>query len=186
MPAMKMERARVGRRVWFWWVFACATGGAVTMGVTGAMIMAGSLSPAVVVAVFGAVIGISYGITQWLVLRHGISQAYMWVLASAMGGAVVGVLGFAMGEQIGGPLGGSVIGASFGVLQWLVLRRQFQRAAVWVLASIVGFALGLSAGEAAGFVVGGAAGWLVGGALQGVVVGAITGAALLWLLRQPS
>jgi hypothetical protein len=149
------------------------------------MVRAGSLNAAVVWAVFGSVIGASLGITQWLVLRRQIPRAYMWMLASAVGGAVIGILGFAMGAPTGGPLGGAVIGASLGIPQWLVLRHWVSRAYVWVLASIVGFALGLSAGEAVGFAVGGAVGWPVGGTIHGTVVGAITGGALVWLLRQP-
>ena len=185
MATMRIERAKVGWRVWLGWMLACAASAAVALTVTGAMVRAGSPNAAVVWAVFGLVIGASLGITQWLVLRRQIPRAYMWLLASAVGGAVAGILGFAMGGPAGGPVGGSVIGAALGIMQWLVLRRLISRAYVWVLASIVGFALGLSAGEAVGFAIGGAVGWLVGGITMGVVVGAITGAALVWLLQQP-
>jgi len=185
MALMSIEREKVGRRVWLRWMLASVASGAVTLTVTGALVRAGSLSAVAVVAVFGAVIGVSLGITQWLVVRHQVPRAYRWVLASAMGGIVVGVLGFAIGGAVGGPLGGAAIGAALGIMQWLVLRRRVSRASVWVLASIVGFALGLSAGEAVGFAVDGAVGWPVGGITMGVVVGAITGAALVWLLQQP-
>jgi hypothetical protein len=146
------------------------------------MIRAGSLNAAVVVAVFGAVIGITLGIAQWLVLRRRIPQAYMWVLASVAGGAVLAASGFAAGEAIGGPLGGAVIGASLGTMQWLVLRRRVSEAYLYLAASIAGFALALSVGEAVGFSVGGATGWLLGGIIFGIVAGSITGAALVWLL----
>jgi hypothetical protein len=173
MATMRIERPKVGWRVWLGWMLACTASAAVALTVTGALVRAGSLNAAVVWAVFGLVIGPSLGITQWLVLRRQIPQAYMWVLASAMGGPV------------GGPLGGAVIGASLGIPQWLVLRHRVSRAYVWVLASIVSFALGLSVGEAVGFAVDGAAGWPVGGTIHGIVVGAITGTALVWLFRQP-
>ena len=185
MATMRIERAKVGWRVWLGWVLASVAGGAVTLAVTGAMVRAGSLNAAMVVVIFGSLIGASLGITQWLILRHQVSRAYMWVLASAVGGVGVGILGFAMGGAVGGPLGGSVIGAALGIMQWLALRHWVSRTYVWVLASIVGFALGLSAGEAVGFAVDGAVGWPVGGTIHGIVVGAITGAALVWLLRQP-
>jgi hypothetical protein len=185
MTAMQIERAKVGWRVWLGWMLACAASAAVALTMIGAMVRAGSLNAAVVWAVFGSVIGASLGITQWLVLRHHIPQAYRWILASVVGGAVIGILGFAMGGPVGGPLGGAVIGAALGIPQWLILRYRVSRAYVWVLASIVGFALGLSAGEAVGFAVGGAVGWPAGGIIHGSVVGAITGAVLVWLLRQP-
>jgi hypothetical protein len=155
------------------------------MTVTGAMIRAGNLDEAVVVAVFGVLIGVALGIAQWLVLRHRIPRAYLWVFASVVGGAVLAAFGFAKGGAVGGPLGGLVIGASLGIAQWLVLRRRVSQAYLYLAASIVGFALALSTGEAVGFAVGGAAGWLVGGIMFGIVAGTITGAALLWLLRQP-
>lgn len=185
MATMRIERAKVGWRVWLGWMLACVASAAMALTVTGAVVGAGSLNAVVVWAVFGLVIGASLGITQWLVLRRQIPQAYMWLLASAVGGAVAGILGFAMGGPAGGPLGGAVIGASLGIPQWLVLRHRVSQAYVWVLISIVGFALGLSAGEAVGFAVGGAVGWPVGGTIHGIVVGAITGGALVWLLRQP-
>ena len=185
MVHMQIERANAGWRTWLHWVLASAASGAVTMTVTGALVRAGSTDPAVVVAVFGLLIGVSLGTTQWLVLRRQVPWAYRWVLASALGGMAVGILGLAMGEAVGGPFGGSVIGAGLGIMQWLVLRRLISRAYVWVLASVLGFALGLTAGEATGFAVDGSVGWLVGGSVQGVVVGAITGSALVWLVRQP-
>ena len=185
MATMRIERAKVGWRVWLGWMLACVASAAVALTVTGAMVSAGRLNAAVVWAVFGLVIGASLGITQWLVLRRQIPQAYMWLLASALGGMAVGAFGFAMGGPVGGPLGGAVIGASLGIPQWLVLRHRVSQAYVWVLISIVGFALGLSAGEAVGFAVGGAVGWPVGGIIHGILVGAITGGALVWLLRQP-
>lgn len=185
MTAMKLRYALPGWRIWLQWVLANAVAGAVALSATGAMIRPGSLAAAVVVAVFGAVIGITLGTAQWLVLRRQIPQAYLWVLASIAGGAVLATSGFAIGGAVGGPLGGAVIGAALGIMQWLVLRRQASRAYLYLPANIVGFALALSVGEAVGFTVGGAAGWLVGGIMFGIVAGSITGAALVWLLGQP-
>jgi hypothetical protein len=157
----------------------------VALSVTGTLIRDGSLNAAGVVAVFGALIGITLGIGQWLVLRRRIPQAYLWVLASVLGGAALSASGFAAGGAVGGPLGGSAIGASLGIAQWLVLRRRVSRAYRYLVASIVGFALALSVGEAVGFALSGAAGWLVGGTLFGITAGTITGAAIVWLLRRP-
>ncbi len=97
------------RGVWyFWllWVIANAVAGAVTLAVTGAFVRAISLNAALVVAVFGIMIGFALGGAQWLVLRCQVPQAYLWVLASVVGGAGLIVFGIAMGEATGGPLGG--------------------------------------------------------------------------------
>ncbi len=184
MASMRIERANVGWRLWLQWVLANAVAGALALSVTGTMIIADSLNNAMVVGVFGMVIGVAFGITQWLVLRPQILQAYLWVLASVVGGVVLAVLGFAMGGAVGGPLGGAVIGGALGIIQWLVLRQRVSRAYLYLPASIVGFALALSVGEAVGFTVGGAAGWLAGGTMFGIAAGIITGAALVFLLRR--
>jgi len=185
MATVRIEQAMVSWRMWRQWLLANAAGGGVTLAVTGAMIRAGRIQTAVVVAVFGLMIGASLGLGQWLVLRHQISQAFLWLLASVIGGTVSGVVGFAMGGAVGGPLGGAMIGASLGIMQWLVLRRRVSRSYLYLLASVIGFALGLSVGEVVGFTVGGPTGWLLGGTMFGIVAGAITGVALVWLLRQP-
>ena len=129
--------------------------------------------------------GAALGIMQWLVLRRLIPQAHQWLLASLIGGVMLAILGFVIGAAVGGPLGGAVMGAALGTMQWLVLRCKVSRAYLFLLASIVGFALALTAGEAIGFTVDGAAGWVAGGTLFGILVGVITGVALFWLLRQP-
>jgi hypothetical protein len=74
-------------------------------------------------------------------------------------------------------------GAVTGILQWLVLRGKVSRAGWWVLASIVGWALGIALWDS---------GWDAGTEYETflmvgsrVVLGAVTGGALVWLLRQP-
>jgi hypothetical protein len=181
---MNAKPTPVGWAIWIQWVLASAASGAMTMAVTGTMVRAGQPGPVVVAAIFGLLIGACLGMTQWLALRQRIPLAYLWVLASILGGLVLAVLAFATGGPVGGPFGGAIIGAALGIMQWVVLRRYFSQAYVWWLASIVGFALGLTAGESVGFGVGGATGWLLGGASLGIVAGAITGAALAWLFRR--
>jgi len=74
-------------------------------------------------------------------------------------------------------------GAVTGILQWLVLRGQVSRAGWWVLASTLGWGLGMSAAVALSRGVGASdTVSLVG---MGIVLGAVTGGALVWLLRQP-
>jgi hypothetical protein len=63
-------------------------------------------------------------------------------------------------------------------MQWLVLRRRIASAGWWVLASIVGWVIGIAVFLAVG--------WFVAWAVGFAVVGAITGGALVRLLRQPA
>ena len=93
--------------------------------------------------------------------RSGWRLWLVWVLATGIGlmlGAAGGVaamttLGGAVGETLGddffpsGPVSVAallvVLPGSIGTAQWLVLRRRLSRAGWWVLATIIGFWLGL-------------------------------------------
>ncbi len=96
---------------------------------------------------------VGWGFWLWWVLASTVGLAVgkfvpLWVifvghgaLAYALGGRAS-----ALGEAVAvyGLLAliGAFGGASVGIAQWLVLRRQVARAGWWVLASIVGFAVG--------------------------------------------
>jgi hypothetical protein len=163
---------------------------------------------------FGALLGSVVSLMQWLVLRLHVSRAGWWmagwwILASTAGFAVafgapraaegaieafgysevfdeLGTFAMVLGLTLTVALGGAVTG----ILQMLVLRARVFRAGWWVLASAVGWGLGMamlvcglwldevsvSDSELALFGSG------VGG---GVVMGAVTGGTLVWLLRQP-
>ena len=84
-------------------------------------------------------LGVGMAVPLWaIVVFHG-------VLAYAAGGRS-SALGEAVALYVFLTLIGAFGGASVGIAQWLVLRRQVARAGWWVLASIVGFALGFVVG----------------------------------------
>ncbi len=171
---------RPGWRVWFLWLMAGAFGWGQgvywgwytptdpkTLQVIPTVILAGYLGVAVG--------GILIGVLQWLVLRRHLARSGWWVLASLGAVAVVGVAVFGVGlvnTDVGWFGGVSVFGTAVGVLQWLVLRRHLARSGWWVLASTVGWVVGMPLGD------------IVGPPGLGAAYGAITGTALVWLLRQ--
>ena len=192
---MKVKGSQVGWGFWLQWVVAS------TVGMLLGFIVGFPLSFLVMDIVGerlgqsfgGIVIGIGVGVLQWLVLRRRISGVGWWVLASAAGGygivqamflgafeGYVGSLSFGALLSFTGvvALGGAVAGT----LQWLVLRGQVSRAGWWVLASTVGWGLGMAVSRAFPW---GRDDALLALAVTGVVLGAITGGALVWLLRQP-
>ncbi len=188
---MNTERAQVGWGFWVWWVLATFVGS-----VVGVVVGVAVLGP-----VFGAVGLAGAGVMQWLVLRQQLSRSGGWILASSVGlalGLVVGVARSAAGgdDAEAAVVSLAVLGASVGIAQWLVLRRQVSRAGWWILVNVVGLAVGLAAtlvvfgvGDGNGNVGGAVTGALqdaIFGGVIGAVVGAITGGVMAWLLRQPA
>jgi hypothetical protein len=181
MCLMAAERSHVGWRLWLWWVLASTTGLALGFagGYAAGFAIGGAISGIASQSVFGAMVGVSFGTTQWLVLRRRVSRAGWWVLATTLGMGVGFALVRAMTPTVsrmvgGGPMyglvNGAIVGTLIGAMQWLVLRWKVSRAGWWVPASALGMAVGLALGQ-------------VAGQLAGV---AMTGIALVWLLRQPA
>ena len=194
---MTVELNRIGWRFWLQWVLASSVG----MFVGFAMAFPISLlisdvlgQPLLALLQAGIVTGIGVGVLQWLVLRRRVTGAGWWVLTSAAGCFAILLAGAAgypeslrdFGSHLSwtdvvvvAALGGAVTGT----LQWLVLRGQVSRTGWWVLASTVGWGLGMTAARAYSGVVGepDSGGLFVAGA----VLGAVTGGPLGWLLRQP-
>ena len=141
--------------------------------------------------VWAIVLGAVVGIAQWVVLRERVPGAGRWVWASIAGLAVAGGVGGAVvvagANADWGSLAAVLVvalgGAVTGILQWLVLRSQVSRAGWWVLASTVGWALGVLV---ASTIPPGnnETGPLWALAVTGAVLGVVTGGALVWLLRQ--
>jgi hypothetical protein len=133
---------------------------------------------------------------QWVLLRHQLTRAGWWIVASVAGLIVGTGLSFVVSQyvlQVGGLTAsfasvGATVGFGIGVAQCAVLRLQVRRSGWWVLASTAGYSLGVLAAVnnpvdillRSGLIFGPAFGGVIG-----VVSGAVTGAAMLWLLRRP-
>ena len=112
----------------------------------------------VLIAGFGATLGFCAGLAQALILRQDAGRAGVWVLATALGGAV----GFAIGARVsatvndvleprvGIPLTdavllltfGAIVGACFGAARWLILRARGVLLSRWMLATTIGLMIG--------------------------------------------
>lgn len=178
MPA---ERKYVGWRLWLLWVLVSSMGW--LLGLAGGFAVGFALGRTVSgiasQSAFGAVLGVSIGMLQWVVLRRQISRAGWWVLATTLGMGGGFALIRAMTPTVslllgGGPLYGAVngglVGILVGTLQGLVLRSQVSRAGWWVLTSAVATGVGFALDR-------------IVGQLVGVVM---AGVALVWVLRQPA
>ena len=189
---MTVERNRIGWGFWLQWVLASTVGIFVgfIVGFPLSLLTSDVLGEPLGYSFGGIVIGIGVGVLQWLVLRRRISGMGWWVLTSAAGGLILPAAFEGLSQSLesyGLPLGWTGVvalgGAVTGTLQWLVLRGQVSRAGWWVLASTVGWGLGMTAAIAFS--------WGVGDSdfralvVTGAVLGAVTGGVLVWLLRQP-
>ncbi len=169
-----------GWRVWFLWLMAGSIGwgwGVYWGWYDGTDPKTLQSIPAVMLAGYlGLVVGGTLiGVLQWLALRKHVKRAFRWLLANLGAVIVVGIVIFGVGMfdvERGWIVGVSLFGTVAGLFQWMVLRGQVSQAGWWVLASTVGWGLGMPAGD------------IVGPPGLGAVYGVITGATLVWLLRK--
>jgi hypothetical protein len=223
---MQAERRTVERDSWPRWMLANLIGFTIGGAIGGAVLRA-RLQPYFEVMPSGVdaarILAVSTGLTiwsaligtaQWVALRRSL-RAGWWLPATCLGWALSGiVLGALSGvtggwDTVVGPdvgLLGVVVAAVAGciliglvpsTLQWLVLRRQVDRAGWWPLASLGGFAVGFGGGFAVvrwGMV--NVVAWLrpedfpsakalvLVGAVTGILYGVVTWPVLARLLRR--
>ena len=196
---MNTNQKDIGWGFWLAWVLASMVG--YVLGALIAMSVPYALLPVfgvteefgiVHLVTFGTLLGAIGGCVQWAVLRGKVAVSGRWVLASALGfaiaGGTLGAIGIHENYAMAGILFAALFGIAGGIMQWLVLRQQFVRAGLWILASIFGSlvaALGIPASAAANAASDNySMGAMVFGFFLGVGLGAIPGAVLVSLLRQ--
>ena len=149
---------------WIQWTAATASGYALGM-VLSSYLVGNALRPLgpilwgiLNVLIYGAVIGISLGIFQFVVMPRELFPFRGWILATlagsaigfAVGAIVCEALGNAMdstrinvlGEGIVSATAGVLIGLANGLGQWYVFRRRLPRMRGWILVSVLGTMLG--------------------------------------------
>ena len=88
------------------------------------------------------VLGLVTGSLQYLLLRRYLSRMGWWIAATVLGWllpAVVLGLFVLFSTTLSSALFFALIGGSIGLVQWLVLRQHVRRAALWILASVLGW-----------------------------------------------
>jgi hypothetical protein len=140
--------------------------------------------------------GFLVGTFQWLVLRRYLTHSVDWILNGGVGWAVGFGLGLIIIQSLSdfpwGALAGYIIfGFIIGVLQWPVLRREIPDVVPWILASVLGWALGAYLSQVVldifigGGAVNPAVSTIIIAGTTGLVAGAITGLVLVWIVRHP-
>ena len=113
------------------------------------------------------------------------ASAAGWFLGYAMGFAVVSGAGFSY-APVRETVFGALVGAGFGLTQYLVLRRRIRYAYWWPITCVLGWTLGVFAGEmATDKWLGLQSHFIAERVLLGAVIGLITGA-MQWLVMRRS
>lgn len=184
-PDVDWKAERTHWDFWLQWVLASALAGIVASGLVVDVTLVWAENMDLYLGVNAAMIGATFGIMQWLVLRRQILNADWWILASVAGWvigegiALFATMGFTRILNIS--ISAVVIGAMIGIMQWLVLRHKVYGAKWWILASTMGWTLG----ELTSLFIewGAMLRGLVVGAIVGAVVGAVTGFVLVLMLQ---
>jgi len=138
----------------------------------------------------GSILGLGFGIGQWLLMRNHIKKSGRWILFTLLGFAVAGTaVGFGTTEDLElrgltTETIGFVLGASVGLFQWAALLRSVKHAYLWIPASIFGFGLGwwLMWSIDLGYAYEDPRGLLIGMLFLLIPFVGITGLTLRWLL----
>ncbi len=139
----------------------------------------------------GAILGFVTGVAQSLILQRTLTlqgtpdgvpfRAGQWIVATILGTALGGGLGWALFALIGGYVGAGITWLVFGsvgsVGQWLVLRRYVGQAVWWVVANACSIEASWVLAEVLRMQ------WSEGILLAMLLYGASTGAVMVMLLR---
>ena len=90
------------------------------------------------------VLGLVAGLLQYVLLRRYLPRMAWWIAAAFLGWLLLSaVLGIAtlFSVAVHPAVFILLIGGSAGLAQWLVLRRRVRRAALWILASVLGWGM---------------------------------------------
>jgi hypothetical protein len=192
-----IDEAKVRRNefgLWLGWTFA--TTGGLLLGMVPLALVLPELDLGLARVIVPLLAGFFVGLLQWLVLRGYLTNASDWILNGAAGWATGYAVGLLIlqnltGSVLGVILGFLLFGAAIGLIQWPVLRREIPNALPWILANVIGWALGLGLNQIILNAIFGtepsnpAAVSAVSAILIGLVAGAITGLAFVWIVRQP-
>jgi hypothetical protein len=192
-----VDEAKVARNefgLWLGWTLATAIG--MLAGFLIAWLLVDETDLGLARVLVPLVAGFSVGFLQWLVLRNYLTYSVDWILTGGAGWAIGYAIGLTLLQFLASSLlsvliGYLLFGLSIAIFQWPVLRREIPNAIPWVLANILGWALGAYLSQFfLNLVYTGSAinpllstGVLSG--LTGLIAGAITGLAFVWIVRQP-
>jgi hypothetical protein len=127
----------------------------------------------------------------------GVKIVFSWIGIALVAFPLAGLLGWAVGGHVDGVgpalIGGALTGAGVGFVQWMFLRRDLNMGPIWIVATSVALAAGLSIGAAVVGYETTPTQLAIMGALSGAAIGIVQGLLLrdrfslwlAWMLAMP-
>jgi hypothetical protein len=176
IPKVKVEPmtetvrgGEISWRIYAIWILATAIGAGIGFGISGAVIVKLKSLGGIIWSVL--LLGVGIGGAQWVILRCYIQKSGWWILmtigawafTAAIAARASVLLEFKLEDWIaeenwtvlilGILVVGFILGTTTGTLQWLILRKQFQKSHLWILISAIGWLISISAGSFAGTIL---------------------------------
>ena len=191
---MNSKQNRIGWKFWSLWVVLTIAGGFVgnliseTIG-WGRQDVSGDVGTFYFM-LYNGTLALVVCAAQWILLRNHFSKSFWWVLAGTFGrffGVLIGYIAIiTIIVQFDPPSGiwqfylfSTLRGTILGISQWLFLRQQRTQTGWWVLASAIGWTIGL-------ILIDSSQDELIRSGVDYALAGIITGAVMIWILRQPA
>jgi len=139
----------------------------------------------------GSILGLGFGIGQWLLMRNHMINSGRWILFTFLGFTVAGAsVGFGTTEELAirgliTETVGFIVGASVGLFQWAALFSIVKNAYLWIPATTIAFGLGwlLMWSIDLGYAYEDPMGLFIGMLFLLIPLVGITGLTLRWLLN---
>jgi hypothetical protein len=188
----KVKRNEFG--MWLEWTLATAAG--MLLGFLPAYFISSELDLGLLLVILPLWTGFLVGLFQWITLRGFMARPADWIwthCAAWSAGFAIGllVIQFARNSPAWVAFSYLLFGLIVAILQWPLLRREVPNIIPWIVANVLGWALGFYLSQVAlnllfpGQEISQAFSTAFISTLSGLIAGAITGAALVWIVRQP-
>ena len=169
-PVAKAVRGgEIGWRFYAIWILATAMGAGICFGISGTVLVKLKSLGGIIWSVL--LLGVGIGGAQWFILRRYIQKSGWWIVTTigawaftaAIAARASVLLEFKLEDWIaeenwtvlvlGILVAGLILGITTGTLQWLILRKQFQKSHLWIWISAIGWLISISAGSFAGTIL---------------------------------
>lgn len=190
---MNSENKQVGWMFLVWWIVLTSVGG-FTGSFLSSLIGWGTQdisgdTGTLFFMLDNGVLALAVCAAQWILLRNHFRKSFWWLAAGALGrffGVLVGymvlvtiIIQFNLPSSIWQfYLFSTLRGITLGISQWVFLRQQRVKTGWWILASAVGWTIGL-------ILIDTSQNEFLRNGVDYALAGIITGAVMIWILRQP-